>query len=119
MASNKKISDLDTIKSVDGSEMIPIVKSGNNFKLLLSQIKTWMGLASTSTSGLMSAADKQKLAGIAEEATANAKDAELRDRSTHTGTQPASSIENLKTVATTGAYSDLTGLPDLSPYLET
>lgn len=115
MASNKKISDLDTITSVDGSEMIPIVKGGNNFKLLLSQIKTWMGLASTSTSGLMSAADKQKLAGIAEEATANAKDTELRDRSTHTGTQPASSIENLKTVATTGVYSDLTGLPDLSP----
>ena len=38
-------------------------------------------------SGFMSGADKTKLNGIATGATANATDAQLRDRSTHTGTQ--------------------------------
>lgn len=38
------------------------------------------------------AALNTKLAGIATGATANATDAQLRDRSTHTGVQPASSI---------------------------
>ena len=37
-------------------------------------------------------ADKTKLSGIATGATANATDAQLRDRSTHTGVQPAGSI---------------------------
>lgn len=38
MAVNKKISDLDTASSIDGSEMIPVVKGGSNFKILISQI---------------------------------------------------------------------------------
>lgn len=54
-----------------------------------------------------------KLAGIATGATANATDAQLRDRSTHTGTQPASTITGLATVATSGAYGDLSGRPTL------
>lgn len=41
-------------------------------------------------------AEKTKLAGIASGATANATDAQLRDRSTHTGTQPISSVEGLQ-----------------------
>lgn len=44
--------------------------------------------------GLMSAADKTKLDGIAAGATANATDAALRDRATHTGTQAASTISD-------------------------
>lgn len=44
--------------------------------------------------GLMSAADKTKLDGVASGATANATDAALRDRSTHTGTQAASTISD-------------------------
>ena len=48
--------------------------------------------ATTSVSGFMSAADKTKLNGIATGATANATDAQLRDRSTHTGTQAFSTI---------------------------
>lgn len=40
------------------------------------------------------ATERTKLAGIAAGATANATDALLRDRSTHTGTQPSSSIAN-------------------------
>lgn len=42
---------------------------------------------------------KVKLDGIAEGATANATDAKLRDRSTHTGAQPASSISNFGAAA--------------------
>ncbi len=48
----------------------------------------------TSVDGLMIAADKVKLNGIAAGATANATDAQLRDRSTHTGTQLANTISN-------------------------
>lgn len=115
MATNKKISDLDTAGAIDGSEMIPVVKGGSNFKVLISQIKNWFGVASTANNGLMAATDKQKLSGIQNNATQNATDAQLRDRSTHTGTQPASTVSGLKTVATSGVYSDLTGKPDLSP----
>ena len=62
---------------------------------------------------LISAADQSKLDGIASGATANATDAQLRDRSTHTGTQAAGTITGLSTVATSGAYADLSGRPTL------
>jgi hypothetical protein len=52
-----------------------------------------------------------KLDGIATGATANATDAQLRDRSTHTGLQAAGTITGLAAVATSGAYSSLTGTP--------
>jgi hypothetical protein len=48
--------------------------------------------ATASLTGLMASADKTKLDGVAAGATANASDAQLRDRSTHTGTQAASTI---------------------------
>ena len=48
--------------------------------------------ATTSVAGFMAAADKTKLDGIATGATANATDAALRDRATHTGTQTAATI---------------------------
>ena len=56
--------------------------------------------------------EKQKLFGIEEEATKNATNAQLRDRSTHTGTQPASTITGLADVATSGSYQDLSDTPD-------
>lgn len=46
-------------------------------------------------------------------ATVNATDASLRDRSTHTGTQPASTVTGLAVVATSGAYADLSGKPTI------
>jgi hypothetical protein len=46
--------------------------------------------------GLMSAADKTKLDGIASGATANAADASLRDRTTHTGSQAISTVTGLQ-----------------------
>lgn len=53
---------------------------------------TW---SSSGTINVMSQADKTKLDGIATGATANATDAQLRDRSTHTGTQLAATISDL------------------------
>lgn len=41
-------------------------------------------------------AEKNKLAGIASGATANATDAQLRDRATHTGTQAISTVTGLQ-----------------------
>lgn len=70
--------------------------------------------------------DKSKLDGIAVGATVNASDAQLRDRSTHTGTQAISTIANLQSelggkantadlaqVAMTGNYAHLTNLPTI------
>lgn len=59
-------------------------------------------------------AAKTKLDGIAAGATANATDAQLRDRSTHTGTQAISTVSGLQTALdgkqASGAY--LTAVPD-------
>jgi hypothetical protein len=57
------------------------------------------------------ATERTKLAGIAAGATANQPDAFLLARANHTGTQAASTITGLATVATSGAYTDLTGIP--------
>lgn len=54
---------------------------------------------------------KAKLDGIANGATANSSDSFLLNRSNHTGTQSASTISGLATVATSGLYSDLSGKP--------
>jgi hypothetical protein len=51
-------------------------------------------LAGSTNAGLMSPTQNDKLAGIASGATANATDASLRDRTTHTGTQAASTISD-------------------------
>jgi hypothetical protein len=71
--------------------------------------------ATTSLAGVLSAADKTKLDGIATGATANSTDAVLLARANHTGTQAASTITGLATVATSGAYSDLSGAPSSLP----
>jgi hypothetical protein len=54
-------------------------------------------------------AAKTKLDGIATGATANQADAFLLSRANHTGTQAAGTITGLATVATSGAYGDLSG----------
>jgi hypothetical protein len=69
--------------------------------------------ATTSVAGKMTATDKTKLNGIATGATANSADATLLARANHTGTQAASTITGLATVATTGAYADVSGTPSL------
>jgi hypothetical protein len=52
------------------------------------------------------ASDKTKLAGIASGATVNSTDAQLRDRSTHTGTQSADTITDGTTNKTFSAAED-------------
>lgn len=56
-----------------------------------------LGAATTSLAGVMTAADKTKLDGVATGATANASDAQLRDRATHTGSQAISTVSGLQT----------------------
>jgi hypothetical protein len=58
---------------------------------------TTLPAATTLLAGLQSAADKTKLDGVATGATANATDAALRDRATHTGTQATGTITGLDT----------------------
>jgi len=67
----------------------------------------------TTSAKVMTGTERTKIAGISTGATANATDAQLRDRSTHTGTQAASTVTGLATVATSGAYADLSGKPSL------
>lgn len=51
-------------------------------------------LADATYAGLMSPSDRVKLDSVSSGATANASDASLRDRSTHTGTQLAATISD-------------------------
>lgn len=62
-----------------------------------SAVTVTTNLATTSAAGMMAAADKTKLDGVAAGATANATDAALRDRATHTGTQAIATITGLQT----------------------
>lgn len=52
--------------------------------------------ATTSLAGVISAADKTKLDGVEAGATANAADADLRDRATHTGAQAIATVTGLE-----------------------
>lgn len=70
-------------------------------------------LADGTNAGLLTPANFTKLASIASGATANSSDATLLARANHTGTQSAGTITGLATVATSGAYADLTGKPTI------
>jgi hypothetical protein len=64
------------------------------------------GNAGTATA-LSAGADRTKLDGIATAATANASDASLRDRTTHTGTQAISTVTGLQTALDGKAVSSV------------
>lgn len=55
----------------------------------------------------LTAAQARGVLNLADGATANANDADLRDRATHTGMQDAATITGLAAVATSGSASDL------------
>lgn len=93
----------DTISQAEAEAGIATTRRAFTAARVFQAISAWWG-ASTAAS---------KLAGIASGATANATDAQLRDRSTHTGTQSAGTITGLAAVATSGAYADLSGRPSL------
>jgi len=56
---------------------------------------------------VLTAAQARGILNVADGATANASDAALRDRATHTGTQGAATITGLAAVATSGSAGDL------------
>lgn len=64
--------------------------------------------AGTGAPEVLTAGQARGLLNVADGATANASDAALRDRATHTGTQGAVTITGLATVATSGSAADLT-----------
>ena len=72
-------------------------------------VLTQDNIAEGSTNGVYTLVEKSKLAGIATGATANQTDAYLLARANHTGTQAANTITGLATVATSGAYADVSG----------
>jgi hypothetical protein len=93
---------------------------GNDAGPLRDAIVDAIGEGTTTDSGLISAADKTKLDGIAAGATANDTDASLRDRTTHTGEQAIETITGLATALAGKATpadvaAALAGLVDSSP----
>lgn len=93
--------------------------TGDPEDLTGTQATTLLDTATTSLKGLLSAADKTKLDGIATSATANSSDATLLARANHTGTQAISTVTGLQaaldakqaliTVSTTAPSSPVTG----------
>ncbi|MCU0829394.1 MAG: DUF2793 domain-containing protein [Tabrizicola sp.] len=72
---------------------------------------TLHAVATTSVAGFMSGADKTKLDSVATGATANATDAALRDRATHTGSQIASTISDFAEAVDDRVAALVVGLP--------
>lgn len=70
-------------------------------------------LATNSTHGFMPSTAVTKLGTISVGATANASDMQLRDRSTHTGVQPLSSIDGIGTAASRNAGTQAGNVPFL------
>ena len=85
--------------SVAGATNLTLTNRGASTLVIESDTGTDVTLpaATTSLTGLLTAADKTKLDGIATGATVNSSDATLLNRANHTGTQAGSTI--------TGAYT--------------
>jgi hypothetical protein len=71
-----------------------------------------VGNATQTVRGWMSPEDKTKLDGIAAGATANATDAELRDRATHTGVQAISTVSGLESALNDKVPASSIGVAD-------
>jgi hypothetical protein len=104
------------IKTINGTSVLgsgDIVVTGSGGTTNLSQTLTstsvainsdtgtdvTIAAADTTNAGVMMAADRTKLTGIASGATANSSDATLLARANHTGTQTASTISDFNTAA--------------------
>ena len=93
---------VDRLVAVGDDLMLPLA-----VKLYANQLQGTVTLDNTSDGAnrlAMLAAERSKLAGIATSATANATDAALRDRSTHTGSQASTTISDF-----TEAVQDVVG----------
>jgi hypothetical protein len=88
----------DSVASVYGRTGIVTAQSGDY---------TADQITETASNKILTSTERTKLSGIATGATANSTDAQLRDRSTHTGTQLANTISDF---ASTVLATVLTGL---------
>lgn len=70
--------------------------------------------ATASAAGALTSSDKTKLDGVASGATANSTDAQLRDRSSHTGSQAIATVTNLQTTLDGKASATNGGLEGVS-----
>lgn len=86
---DRKISQLAQLSTANGEDLIPIVDDSEG---VTKKIQVEDLLVDQITS-----AERTKLTGIAEGATANQTDAYLLNRANQTGTQPASSISDFNT----------------------
>jgi|GEM_PF-775041 len=94
--------DANSVDNGKAAQMAAGTLKGNNsgatanaIDLTVSQVTAMLNAASTTLQGMMSAADKTKLNGIASGATANSADATLFARANHTGTQTRATISDL------------------------
>ncbi|WP_149588881.1 DUF2793 domain-containing protein, partial [Tabrizicola flagellatus] len=98
--------------TVSGSGTVWTIDAGAVTLGKLADIATgsFLGRDSTGTGApeVLTPAQARGILNVADGATANAPDASLRDRATHTGTQPAATITGLAAVATSGSAADLT-----------
>lgn len=78
-----------------GDPSVPIDGSVTNAKVATNAAIVADKLADGTGLKVLTAAERTKLAGVATGATANATDALLRDRTTHTGIQAQSTVTNL------------------------
>jgi hypothetical protein len=114
------------LPAVDGSQLLNLPAGAGTVQSVALQVPSGLTVSGSPivssgtfvvayASGIQAftTAESTKLQGIASGATANSPDATLLNRANHTGTQAASTISGLATVATTGAYSDLSGLPSI------
>lgn len=74
---------------------------------------TFDDLSAGTTNKAYTSTEKTKLSGIATAATANDTDANLKNRSNHTGTQGSGTVTGLAAVATSGDYNDLSNKPTI------
>ena len=89
---NRKISQLPETTTVSSDDIIPVVDT--------SETTTKKIQVSNLLADQITEAERTKLTGIAEGATANQTDAYLLNRANQTGTQPASSISDFNTQVT-------------------
>lgn len=98
--------------SVSGSGAIWTIDAGAVSLGKLADIATdsFLGrdTAGTGAPEVLTPAQARGILNVADGASANAADASLRDRATHTGTQGVATITGLASVATSGSAADLT-----------
>ena len=93
-----------------------VAQSGSASPITAAEVKSLY--ESNPDTNAFSDAEKTKLSGVAVGATANATNAELRDRATHTGTQLASTISNFSEAARDTILDGLLVVPG-SPVVST